>query len=63
MHEASHPVWSIIRTAVLMLALCVILMMTATNFDETELRVIIYSFMATAGLEFAPSVARKFMKE
>ena len=63
MHEASHPVWQIIRLSVLMAALCVILKLNATNFDATELRVIIFSFMTAAGLEFIPGLAKKFMKE
>lgn len=53
LHSASHPIWSIVRLAVLMGALIVVLYLTATKFDQTEIKTIIYTFFAAAGGEGA----------
>lgn len=56
----NHPVWSLIRLTILMIALCVILYINATRFDETELRSILMMFLAVAGLEgFTHILAKK----
>lgn len=47
----NHPIWSLIRLTILMTALCIILYINATRFDETELRSILWMFLAVAGLE------------
>lgn len=51
MMEAEHPVWSILRLFILMLSLVTILYLTASKFDGTEIRTILYMFLATAGTE------------
>lgn len=51
MYEPNHPVWNLARLCVLMIALTLILWMTASRFDATELRTIILTFIAAAGVE------------
>lgn len=48
---ASHPIWSIIRLTILMASLVLILYLTASKFDETELRTIITMFVIGSGAE------------
>ena len=36
--DPRHPIWSIIRSAVIGMVACGILMITATNFDSGELK-------------------------
>lgn len=38
--DPRHPIWAILRTAVMLLGLTALLYLNANNFDETELRVI-----------------------
>lgn len=38
MGHASHPIWSLLRLIVLMVALCVILWANASDFDATEIK-------------------------
>ena len=59
MHDSSHPIWAIIRTAVLLLALVVVLWLNATNFDDTEIRTIIAMFLAAIGAETATKILSK----
>ena len=47
----THPVWQLIRLAILMLTLSFVLWLNASNFDETEIKTIIWVFMAAAGVE------------
>lgn len=53
MKNPNHPIWGIIRLAVLMVSLVIVLWMNATNFDETELRSIVIVFLVAAGSEGA----------
>lgn len=53
MLKASHPVWPILRLGILMLTLTVILKLTASSFDYTEIRTIIAMFITFAGFEGA----------
>ena len=46
-----HPVWPIIRTAVVLLALTIILWMNASHFDDTEIRTLVGMFFALLGAE------------
>lgn len=57
--QPAHPVWSILRLAVVMAALTAILFVTANKFDDTEIRTIIYVFLFAAGVEGVPQVAGK----
>ena len=51
MRDASHPIWSLARLVVLMVTLTVTLMLTASQFDGTEIRTIVVTFVAGAGVE------------
>jgi hypothetical protein len=51
MQDAKHPIWAIIRTAVVLTALAVTLYVTAEHFDETETRTITTMFIALLGAE------------
>lgn len=53
MNQPSHPIWAIVRLMVLMLTLTVVLYLTATKFDASELKVIMYMFIAAASGETA----------
>lgn len=52
--DANHPIYSLIRSAIYLIALTVILWLTASRFDGTELRTILYMFLAAAGAEVVP---------
>lgn len=51
MKDAKHPIWSLARLIVLMIALVITLWLNASHFDETELRSIITMFIAASGVE------------
>lgn len=53
MNDPKHPIWAIIRTAILLLALIVVLWVNASNFDGTELKTIVAMFLAAIGAETA----------
>ena len=38
--DPRHPIWSVIRTAVIMGGACVMLSITATSFDSGELKAV-----------------------
>jgi len=60
MHAANHPIWPILRLAVMMAALTVILYLNASNFDRTEMQTIIFAFLAGGGVEgFTSLLTRK----
>lgn len=63
MPNGAHPIWSLIRLFLLMTALCVVLYLEAENFDGTELRSIVWVFLAAAGIEGAIHAGTKAMKE
>jgi hypothetical protein len=51
LHDPLHPVWSLLRLTVLMVALTVILALVAEKFDKTEIIAIVGTFTAgTAGI-------------
>ena len=62
MPEANHPLWPIVRLAVMMAALTGVLYVTANKFDETELKTIVYVFLFAAGVEGVPQVLGRFVK-
>ena len=49
----NHPAWALLRLTVLMVTLCVVLYLEAESFDSTELRSILWIFLAAAGFEGA----------
>jgi hypothetical protein len=51
LHDPLHPVWSLLRLTVLMVALTVILALVAEKFDKTEIIAIVGTFTAGIGLE------------
>lgn len=44
--DGNHPIWNIIRLTVMMIALSVILYINASAFDQTEVKTIIFAFIA-----------------
>lgn len=57
MKDPSHPIWSLARMTISLIALSVILVLTANVFDETEIITIIGMFMVLGGVE-GPSIAQ-----
>lgn len=51
MADAKHPIWSLARLLILMVTLSFVLWLNASHFDETEVRTIIWVFLAAAGVE------------
>lgn len=51
MKNADHPIWPIIRMALILLTLIVVLWMNASHFDETEIKTILTMFLALLGAE------------
>lgn len=49
--SAKHPLWATMRLVVLMSTLTFVLWLNAEHFDQTELRSIIWTFIAAAGIE------------
>lgn len=47
----NHPLWSFLRLTVLMITLAFVLWMNASHFDQTEIRTLIYTFLAAATYE------------
>ena len=46
-----HPLWRLLRLVVLMVSLYMILKLTASSFDHTEIRTLVWAFVTAAGLE------------
>jgi hypothetical protein len=59
MHDPKHPIWAIIRTTIILIALTFVLWINASNFDDTEIRTIVAMFLAAIGAE----TATKFMSK
>lgn len=55
----SHPIWSILRTVVLLVGLTVLLYLNANNFDATELRTIVEMVVLAGGFEAIKKVVSK----
>jgi hypothetical protein len=62
MANATHPIWALARLTVVMVALTIILALTAQRFDNTELQTILWMFLAVAGAEGIGQVVGKFAK-
>ena len=59
MHDAKHPIWAIIRTTVMLIALVIVLWLNASHFDDTEIRTIVAMFLAAIGAETATKMMTK----
>ncbi len=59
MHDAKHPIWAIIRTTVMLIALVIVLWLNASHFDDTEIRTIVAMFLAAIGAETATKMMSK----
>ena len=59
MHDAKHPIWAIIRTTVMLIALVIVLWLNASHFDDTEIRTIVAMFLAAIGAETATKMLSK----
>lgn len=59
MHDPKHPIWAIVRTTIMLIALVVVLWVNASNFDATEIRTIIAMFLAAIGAETATKFLAK----
>lgn len=49
--SSDHIIWRLVRTGMYLTALCVILLATASRFDWTEVRTLVYMFIAAASME------------
>jgi hypothetical protein len=49
--DAKHPIWSLIRLAIVMVSLTIILYLCASQFDQTEIQTLVWAFIAIAGGE------------
>ena len=59
MHDAKYPIWAIIRTTVMLIALVIVLWLNASHFDDTEIRTIVAMFLAAIGAETATKMMSK----
>lgn len=51
MKDANHPIWAIVRMALILATLVVVLWLNASHFDDTEIRTIVTMFLALLGAE------------
>lgn len=56
MMSPGHPIWMLIRLTIVMTTLVMVLYLTASKFDESELRTILAMFIALAGIEGAGAI-------
>lgn len=57
MKNADHPIWPIVRMALILGTLVFVLWMNASHFDDTEIKTILTMFFALLGAE---GVSRAF---
>jgi len=57
--DGYHPIWSCLRLAVVLTVLIIASKITATNFDETELKLICAVAVGAAGSEFLAPIFRR----
>ena len=60
--DGHHPLWSCLRLGIVLTVLVVASMLTATNFDETELKLIAAVAVGAAGSELLAPIFRKVTK-
>ena len=58
LHEPNHPIWPLLRLTVMMIALTIVLYLSAHTFDNTELTTILTMFLIGAGIEGLPALLR-----
>jgi len=46
-----HPIWSLIRLAIIMVPLSIMMFLNATNFDDTEIKTIGGMLLVACGAE------------
>ncbi len=59
MHDPDHPIWSLLRYAILMLVLTGVLWQNASNFDMTEIKSLITMLIVMTGWGGVEQVLRK----
>lgn len=59
-NDHGHPIWRLLRLTVCMSALTAILWINASQFDHTELEVLVYFFLAAISCEAVGEVAKQF---
>lgn len=62
MNDASHPIWSLLRLAIYMIALVATLLFNANTFDATEVKTIITMFVVASGTEGVTQLIRGIHK-
>lgn len=53
MHESNHPIWSLARFGLAVVAVTVVLSINASDFDETEIKTITEIAILVGGYEGA----------
>ena len=61
MSNPGHPIWGLLRLAILMLVLTLILYFNASDFDATEIRALTQYFLAAASLEGGVAVVKSMI--
>lgn len=62
MNDPAHPVWSTIRFVAISVVATLALYFNASNFDETEIRSLLWVLGTLAGLEGAGQTLRSLKK-
>ena len=63
MSNASHPIWSLMRLLIYMIALVATLAFNANNFDSTEIKTIITMFVVASGTEGVTQFVRSVKRD
>lgn len=63
LHERNHPIWSLARLVVTMVALVTTLWLNASHFDETEIKTLITMFLVAASAEGVTQFVGQFKRE
>lgn len=50
-HDPTHPIWPLLRLIVMMVSLTIVLYLSASNFDNSELKTILTMFLIGGGIE------------
>lgn len=62
-HDPNHPIWALIRQALLTLGLTAALYLTANHFDSTELKTIITMVLIGGSVEGVSTFVSKYTKK
>lgn len=63
MSNPSHPIWSLRRLAIYMIALVATLLFNANTFDATEVKTIITMFVVASGTEGVTQFVRSVKRD